>query len=87
MVGINHTINHQANHNRNARIINLLYNCSRSLSSSLKNNRAKHNHIPKMKNQNKSYFALRMNALNHMCCSHIAISNKTAVVTIKYRMN
>jgi len=68
-------------------MINLLYNCNKSLSSSVKNNRARHTHIPKMKNQNKSYFALSMNALTQTCCNHIAKSNKITVVIIKIKMN
>ena len=80
-------MNRRNNHNRKARITNLLYNSIRSLSSSLKNNKAKHIHIQKMKNQNKSYFALRTNALIHICCNHTARSRKTIVVITKTKMN
>ena len=57
------------------------------MSSWVKNNKAKQIHIPKMKNQNKSYFALRTNALIQTCWSHTARSNKTTVVITKHRMN
>jgi hypothetical protein len=87
IVGINRTINHQANHSRNVRRINLLYSCNRFLSSSVKNNRAKHIHIPKIKNQNKSYFPLRWNALNHIACKHTANNNRIIVVIINHSMN
>ena len=40
-----------------------------------------------MKNQNKSYFALRTNALIHICCNHTARSRKTIVVITKTKMN
>jgi hypothetical protein len=53
----------------------------------VKNSRAKHIHIPKMKNQNKSYFALSRNALNHIACKHTANSNKTTVVVMNDKMN
>jgi len=68
-------------------MINLLYNCNKSLSSSLKNNKAKQIHIPKMKNQNKSYFALNMKALIQTCCNHIAKSDKITVVITKIKIN
>ena len=80
-------MNRRANHNRKVRIINLLYNCNKSLSSSLKNNKAKQTHIPKMKNQNKSYLALNMKALTQTCWSHTASNNKIMVVTTKISMN
>ena len=86
-LGINRTINHRNNHNHKHRIMSLLYSSKISLSFSLKNRRAKHIHIPKMKNQNRSYFALRTNALNHIACKHTANSNKTIVVVINDNMN
>ena len=67
--------------------MSLLYSSRMFLSFSLKNNKAKHIHIPKMKNQNKSYFVLKMKALIHVSCSHIARSSKTIVVIIKQKMN
>lgn len=86
-LGINRTINHRNNHNHKHRIMSLLYSSKISLSFSLKNRRAKHIHIPKMKNQNKSYFALRTNALIHTCCIHSAKSNNIIVVTMNIRIN
>jgi len=86
-LGINRTINRRNKPSRKDRMINLLYNCNKSLSSSVKNNKAKQIHMPKMKNQNKSYFALNMNALTQTCCNHIAKSNKITVVIIKIKMN
>ncbi|MBR4633530.1 hypothetical protein IKO50_00810 [bacterium] len=65
----------------------MLYNSNKSLSFSVKNRRAKHTHIPKIKNQNKSYFALSTKALIHVCCSHTAKSNKINVVIINIAMN
>jgi len=53
----------------------------------VKNSRARHIHIPKMKNQNRSYFALRRNALNHIACKHTANNNKTIVVVMNDKMN
>ena len=80
-------MNRQHNPSINDRRISLSYNWSRSLSSSVKNSRAKHIHIPKIKNQNKSYFALSRNALNHIACRHTANSNKTIVVVMNDNMN
>ena len=68
-------------------MINLLYNCNKSFSSSVKNNNARHTHIPKMKNQNKSYFALNTNALIQTCCNNTAKNNKTMAVIINHNMN
>ena len=86
-LGINRTINRRNKPSRKDRMINLLYNCNKSLSSSVKNNKAKQIHIPKMKNQNKSYFALNMNALIQTCCNNTAKSNKTMAVIINHNMN
>ena len=80
-------MNRRANHNRKTRIINLLYRWSKSLSSSVKNRYDKHTHIPKMKNQNKSYFALSVNALIHTCCRHTAKSRNTIIVATKISRN
>ena len=86
-VGINRTMNHQNNPNRNDRIINLLYSSSKSLSFSVKNNKDKHIHIQKMKNQNKSYFALKTKALIQTCWSRTARRSKTTVAIKKLSMN
>ena len=80
-------MNHQNNPNRNDQIINLLYNSSKSLSLSVKNNKDKHIHIQKMKNQNKSYFALKTKALIHTCWTKTARRSKTTVATKKISMN
>ena len=85
--GINRKINRRNNPSHNDQMINLLYNSSRSLSSSLKNSKAKQIHIPKIKNQNKSYFALKMKALIQTCWSHTARSNKTMIVIMKVKIN
>ena len=53
----------------------------------MKNNKAKQIHIPKIKNQNKSYLALRRNALNHIVCRDTANNNRTTVVVINDIMN
>jgi hypothetical protein len=58
-----------------------------SLSSSLKNNNAKQTHIQKIKNQNKSYLALKTKALIHTCCNHIANNKKIIQVIIKINRN
>ena len=78
---------HRNNHNHRLRIISLLYNSIISLSSSLKNNNAKHTHIQKIKNQNKSYLALNTKALIQTCCNHIANNKKTIQVIIKINRN
>ena len=80
-------INHQNNPNRRDRIISLLYNSNKSLSSSVKNNNAKHTHIPKIKNHNKSYFILSINALIQTCCNHTARSTKNIPVITKTNKN
>jgi hypothetical protein len=85
--GINRKINRRNNPSHNDQMINLLYNSNRSLSFSVKNNKAKQTHIPNIKNQNKSYFALNMKALIQTCCNHIAKSDKTMVVIIKIKIN
>ena len=66
-LGINRIINRRHNHSFKDRIINLLYNSSKSLSFSVKNNKARHIHIQNIKNHNKSYFELNMNALIQTC--------------------
>jgi hypothetical protein len=86
-LGINRTINRRNKPSRKDRMINLLYNCNKSLSSSVKNNKAKQIHIPKMKNQNKSYFALNMNAFIHVCCSNVAKIKKNSAVIINIAIN
>lgn len=68
-------------------MINLLYNWSKSLSFSLKNNRAKQIQIPKMKNQNRSYFALKTKAFIQTCWNNIAKNSKTIIVTKKLSTN
>ena len=68
-------------------MINLLYSWSKSLSFSVKNSEARQIHIPKMKNQNKSYFALKTKALIQTCWSTTARNRKTIVVTKKLSMN
>ena len=68
-------------------MISLLYNSNKSLSFSVKKSKARQIHIPNMKNQNKSYLALKTNALNQTCCSHTAKSNKITVVIMKLRIN
>lgn len=68
-------------------MISLLYSCNKSLSFSVKNNKDRHTHIPKMKNHNKSYFALRIKALIHTCCKPTANSNRIIVVTTNTNMN
>ena len=85
--GINRTMNHRISHSRKDRRINLLYNSNKSLSFSEKKSKAKHIHIPNIKNQNKSYLALNMKALIHVCCSHKAKSNKINVVIINIAIN
>ena len=86
-LGINRTINRRNKPSRKDRMINLLYNCNKSLSSSVKNNKARHTQIANIKNHIKSYFILNMNALTQTCCNHIAKSNKITVVIIKIKMN
>jgi hypothetical protein len=68
-------------------MINLLYNWSKSLSFSLKNNRAKQIQIPKMKNQNRSYFALKTKALIQTCWNITAKNSRTIIVTKKLNIN
>ena len=68
-------------------MISLLYNSIISLSSSLKNNNAKQTHIPKIKNQNKSYLALKTKALIQTCCNHMANNKKIMHVMINISMN
>ena len=85
--GISRTINRRINQSRKDRRINLLYSSSKSLSSSVKNSKAKQIHIPKIKNQNKSYFALITYAFNHTCWIHTASINKTMAVIKKIKMN
>ena len=53
----------------------------------MKKSKARQIHIPNMKNQNKSYLALKTKALNQTCCSHTAKSNKINVVIKKLRIN
>lgn len=77
----------RASHNHKLRIINLSYNSNNSLSSSLKNNNAKHTHIQKIKNHNKSYLALKTKALIQTCCNHIAKIKKNTHVIMKISMN
>ena len=86
-LGINRRMNRRNNQSRNDRIIRLLYNFNKSLSFSVKNNSAKHTHIQKMKNQNKSYFVLKMNALIQTCCNHMARSRKNMIVIVKISIN
>ena len=62
----NHRTRHN-NHSHKLRIISLSYNSSKSLSSSVKNNDAKHTPIQNMKNQMRSYFILRTRAFIPMC--------------------
>ena len=80
-------MNRRKSHNRKLRIINLLYKSSKSLSFSVKKSKAKQIHIPKIKNQNRSYFALKMKAFIQTCWIQIAKSKKTNVVIINIRMN
>ena len=68
-------------------MINLLYKWSKSLSFSLKNSSARQIHIPKMKNHNKSYFALKTKALIQTCWNSTARVKKTIVVVRKLSMN
>lgn len=77
----------RASHNHKLRIISLSYNSNKSLSSSLKNNKAKHTHIQKIKNHNKSYLALKTKALIQTCCSHKAKIKKNTHVIIKISRN
>ena len=85
--GINRKINHRSNPNRKDRIIKLLYKFNKSLSFSVKNNKAKHTQIQNMKNQNKSYFALKRKALIHTCCNHMDKSRKIIVVITNININ
>ena len=85
--GINRTIPHRINPSHSDTIINLLYSCNKFLSSSVKKSIDKQIQIPKMKNQNKSYFALSMKGLIHTCWSHTARNRKIIVVIIKHKMN
>ncbi len=68
-------------------MINWLYSCNKSLSSSVKNNNAKHIHVQKIKNHNKSYLALNKNSFIQTCCKHTARIKKIMVVIIKLRIN
>ena len=58
-----------------------------SLSFSLKNNKARQTHIQKIKNQIKSYLALRTNAFIHTRCINTAKSSNMMVVDIKIKIN
>ena len=53
----------------------------------MKNSKAKHVHIQNMKNQIKSYFALKTKALIQTCWNTTAKSSKTIVVIININMN
>ena len=53
----------------------------------MKKSKARHIQIPKMKNQNKSYFALKTKALIQTCCSHTAKSSRTMLVIRKIIIN
>ena len=53
----------------------------------MKNNKPKQIQIPKIKNQNKSYFALKVKALIQTCCNHIANSKKIIQVIINININ
>jgi hypothetical protein len=86
-LGINRRTNRQNNQSRKDRIINLLYNSNRSLSSSVKNNNAKHTPIQKIKNPNKSYFILNIKAFPHTCCMSNASINRTISVIKNNAMN
>ena len=91
-LGSNHTYfnrlgnisnNHRArqnNHNRRLRTINLLYRLNSSLSSSVKNNKARQTPIANIKNHIKSYFILNISALIHTCWINKASSKKIIVV-------
>ena len=70
----------QNNHNRKLRIINLLYKFNSSLSSSVKNNKARHTQIANIKNHIKSYFILNIRALIHTCWINKANNKKINVV-------
>ena len=48
---------------------------------------AKHTHIQKIKNQNKSYLALKTKALIQTYCNHIANNKKTIQVIININRN
>ncbi len=85
--GISRTINHRNSPSRKDRRINLLYSSSKSLSFSVKKSKARHIQIPKMKNQNKSYFALKTKALIQVCCNHTAKSSRIIVVIMNINMN
>ena len=67
MFGINRIRNRRHNQSRMDRVINLLYNSSKSLSSSVKKSSAKQIHIQSIKNHRRSYFRLNMNALIQTC--------------------
>lgn len=86
-LGINRRTNRQHNQSRKDRMINLLYNSSRFLSSSVKNNKAKHTPIQKIKNPNKSYFILNIKAFPHTCCISNASINRTISVIKNRAMN
>ena len=70
----------QNNHSRKLRIISLLYSFNSSLSSSVKNNRARQTHIANIKNHTKSYFILNIRAFIPTCWINKANNRKTKMV-------
>ena len=57
-------------------MISLLYKFSSSLSSSVKNSKARHTQIANIKNHIKSYFILNTRALIHTCWINKANNKK-----------